>query len=568
MTNIIKEDKSVNADNFAFLLAQSNYNLSSVFRSRNHNETIADTPMIGTDLTYDSGTNLVDLEEKQSRNHQYQFRILGASTNQIADLKDAEINVVASVFSRNTEAEIAIGDVPRLGNQALLALFSSIELYIDSTLIERIDYPGLSANADYSLRYPHNKESEKVLESNGFITQLEDSFVLKIEDDGDDQTKRLTKVEKVVDGVYDFHNNSVMWTVIGSGQGNWLRGLITQRIRLSDIFPCINTLPPIFNHSVVVNFTRNSSNDIIASASNSKQITRLNAFIDFKIVLDCYIITDELKKAAMSYYSKPIETIFTKCKQIPVGFVSEPKKNVTTTFNVSVDSAYKNKLAVFCIPRTTNFNNQAHSATKKLTEENTTFTDAKGRQFDVAQAPSNSYTHGGLSSLTIYTMNGVKLFSFDMKRNGDFSGKFERYDKMAMLDIKPPADTAGNINGEIYNYQEVYQQYLKAREQFGQIPEEGLDYITFMKEYCIYCVDLSPFSINAGENLRVEMSFGDWGDNYNPYRARNDPAGDYMSKQLLTLFYSDKILRLLPNQNVELADLFAMKTEADETNEL
>lgn len=563
MTNIIKEDKSVNADNFAFLLAQSNYNLSSVFRSRNHNETIADTPMTSSDSTNDSSNTLSKLEETQSRNHQYQFRILGASTNQIADLKDAEINVVASVFSGKAGETMTTEDVPRLGNQALLSLFSSIELYIDSTLIERIDYPGMSANADYALRYPHSKEAEKVLESNGFISALEDAVVYDV--------GTSTNLES--GGVYDFHNNSVMWCVVNPDtQSNWLRGLITQHIRLSDIFPCIATLPPIFNHSITVNFTRNSANDIIASPSINGQHTRLNAFIDFKIVQDCYIITDELKKAAMSYYSKPIETIFTKCKQIPVGFVSMPKASTTTSFNISVDSAYKNKLAVFCIPRTTNFTNQIYSITKKLSSENdaTQYEDATGKQYDVAQSPSNSYTHGGLSSLIIYTMNGVKLFSFDMKRDGVIKGQFEKYDKMAMLNMYPGATTADEIKDKtIYNYQEVYQQYLKAREQFGQIAEEGLDYTTFMKEYCMYCVDLSPFTINTGENLRVEMTFGDWKGTYNPYHARNvEGENTYMSKQLFTLFYSDKILRLLPNQNVELADLFQARTEADETNEL
>lgn len=559
MTNIIKEDKSVNADNFAFLLAQSNYNLSSVFRSRNHNETIADTPMTSSDFTYDTTKSLITLEESQSRNHQYQFRILGASTNQIADLKDAEINIVASVFSGEISSTMTLADAPRLGNQALLSLFSSIELYIDSTLIERIDYPGMSANADFALRYPHSKEAEKALQSNGFITPIEDTQMLvKLTEEGVDNYYLID------DGVYDFHNNSVMWSTIGSTPGNWLRGLISQHIRLSDIFPCIATLPPIFNHSVTVNFTRCSSNDIIASASTADQKTKLSAFIDFKIVQDCYIITDELKKAAMSYYSKPIETIFTKCKQIPVGFVSEPQKNNTMTFNVCVDSAYKNKLAVFCIPRTTNFSSQPHSLTKKKTYASV-YQDALGKQYDVAQAPANSYTHGGLSALTVYTMNGVKLFSFDMQRDGVVKGPFNAYDKATMLDVKVLPSTN---DGTIYNYQEVYQQYLKAREQFGQIAEEGLDYDTFIKEYCIYCVDLSPFTINAGENLRIEMKFGDWADTYSPYHARNTKAADYMSKQLLTLFYSDKILRLLPNQNVELADLFAARTEADETNEI
>lgn len=549
-TNNIREDKSVNAENFEFLLAQSNYNLSTVFRSRNHNETIADTPITSADTSNDASKTPEELEENTSRNHQYTFKILGASTNQIADLKDCEINVLASVVSSLKNINLGLADIPRLGNQALLSLFSNIELFMDDKLIERIETPGMSACADFALRYPHSKQAEKLLESNGYITGLDDSFVF----DDDDI---------ITNGIYKFKDNSVMWQAVNKIGGNdWLRGVINQRIKLADIFPCVATLPPIFNHSITVNFTRNSQNNIIATPSREGQHTRLNAFINFKITQDCYIITDELRKAAMQYYSKPIETIFTSCKQIAKNFVSEPQKNITMTFNISVDSAYKNKLAVFCIPRTSNFSNQIHSETAQ-NDKVKCYKDAEGKQFDVAQAPSNSYTHGGLSAMNIYTMNGVKLYGFDMARDGVMKGNINSFDKLSMMDIH-----TSTTDALIYNYQDVYQQYLKAREQFGQIQEEGLDYVTFLKEYCIYCVDLSPFTIGAGENLRVEMSFGDWGDTYNPYHARNKSTAPYMSRTLLTLFYSDKILRLLPNQNVELADLFQARTESDETNVL
>lgn len=555
-TNNIREDKSVNAENFEFLLAQSNYNLSTVFRSRNHNETIADTPITSADTSNDVSKTPEALEENTSRNHQYTFKILGASTNQIADLKDCEINVLASVVSSLSGTDLTLADVPRLGNQALLSLFSNIELFMDDKLIERIETPGMSACADYALRYPHSKQAEKLLESNGYITSLDDFFAVSTESSGGLYTSTVE-----TDGIYKFKDESIMWQVVDPTSGNdWLRGVINQRIKLADIFPCVATLPPIFNHSITVNFTRNSQNNIIATPSKNGQHTRLNAFINFKITQDCYIITDELRKAAMQYYSKPIETIFTSCKQIAKNFVSEPQKNITMTFNISVDSAYKNKLAVFCIPRTSNFSNQIYSATAQKNNL-LNYQDAKGKQFDVAQAPSNSYTHGGLTSMNIYTMNGVKLYGFDMARDGVTKGNINVFDKLSMMDIHTSATDA-----LIYNYQDVYQQYLKAREQFGQIQEEGLDYVTFLKEYCIYCVDLSPFTIGAGENLRVEMSFGDWGDSYNPYHARNDKDAPYMSRTLLTLFYSDKILRLLPNQNVELADLFQARTESDETN--
>lgn len=576
MTNIIHEDKSVNADNFAFLLAQSNYNLSSVFRSKNHNETIADTPMTAADGIPVSKYVLTaaDLPERQSRNNQFQFKLLSASTNQISDLKDAEINVVASIYSHEKENlySTTLADVPRLGNQALLSLFSSIELYIDSTLIERIDYPGFSSNADYALRYPHNTISEKLLESNGFISKLFDKpYVSELKAaSATASSDPVIGIENVEDGgYYDYSNSSVAWQLIepAGSAPTYLHGVISQRIKLSDIFPCINTLPPIFNHSVIVNFARNSSNRVIASSpySGNNIITELHAFVDFKIVQDCYIITDELKKAATAYYSKPIETIFTKCKQLSVGLPTTPQANSTTSFNISIDSAYKNKLVVFAIPRTNNFNRQPESITRRR-DITYTYNAKLGNTYDVSNAPANSYTHGALKTFTVYTMNGIKLQSFDISRDGYKKGVFEFHDKNNMLNIKQ--DTTGTNMAEIENYQCVYQEYLKAREQFGQLKEEGLDYLTFIKEYCIFCVDLSPFSFGAGENLRVEMVFDDWATNYNPYFENNDgsTSTNYISKNIYCLFYADKVLRLLPNQNVELGDLFQIKTETEETN--
>lgn len=588
--NNIREDKSVNADNFEFVLAQSNYNLSSIFRSVNHNECIPDTPMCSDDKTLDVSVPNANLGETQSRNHQYSFKVVSPSTNQIVDLKDVEINVVASVFThKDTAADAVIADVPRLGNQALLGLFSTIELYCDSVLIERIELPGFTSNAHYALAYPHSHGAEECLESHGFITKIKDEiqignltsktrYVFKENTDFQGVTtvagliEKLEKKQVVEDadiaqhmGVYSYENASVAWgTIKPTGGNDRIRGVITQKIKLADIFPSVSTLPPIFNHAIQINFTRNSENNVIASVCKGYTPLKLNAFIDFKITSDNYIVSDELKKACMEYYSRPIETIFTRCKTIPVSFPSKPSKNSTMSYNIAVDTSYRNKLAVFAIARSTNFNNQTPSECHQM-DIAKKYHDVAKYQYDVASSPANSYTHGGLRSFTVYSSNGLKLYGFDMSRNGNTRGPINEFDKITMLDVKT---TPNNVL--IQNYQEVYQAYLAAREQFGQIKEEGLDYMTFLKEYCIFCVDLSPFSLNAGENLRVEMVFDDWNDNYSPYYALNDAsnAAGYVAKQVLAMVYMDKILRLLPNAQVELADLFQARTEADAANEI
>lgn len=551
--NNIREDKSVNVENFEYVLAQSNYNISSIFRSVNHNEIVSDTVFVSGDNTLGESPQ----PETTSRNHQYSFKVLSATTNSIIDLKDGEINVVASVYlPQSTTSDATMADIPRLGNHALLSLFSSLELYIDSTLIERIDYPGMLSNADYALRYNHNPTSEKLLESNGYIRPLEDAFVVEVDD---------SSATTTYDGVYKYSNDSVVWGLVNPSTGNdWIRGVITQRLRLQDIFPCISTLPPIFNHSVTINMVRNSHNQLIASCPRKDDTLQLASFLDFKIIQDSYIITDELKKSALEYYSKPIECIICKTKIIPTGFISKPSADSTMSFNVCIDTAYKNKLAVFAIPRTSNFTNQPACATKPNTKQS--YKDDSQKHYDTASAPANSYTFGGLKSFNIYTMNGMLLKSFDMSRDGNVSGTFDEYNKIvAMMDVNENPDSV-----KINNYQGVYDAYLKSREILGAIPDEGLDFVQFIKENTIFCCDLSGFSISSGENLRLELTFASWDDGYNPF-CENNYAGvgeKYLSKQIFTFFYSDKILRLLPNQNVELADLFQARTEADETNQI
>ena len=569
--NNIKEEKGITADS-SYLLAESNYNIISTFKTRNRSEIVTNTPIesaIKSDIDITTGNG----EEKQSASNKFTFDLLSATDYQLCDLKDVEFNISAQVYiplptlGSSVKSNASYPDPPRLGNLALLGLFQNAELYIDSTLIERNLNPGLSANNDYALRYPHSIDTQRLNERFGFIKDLKYTY---------------NKTE--ISNVENEGNSSIVWHVghnkaVGeSGDPTSFAyiGFIQQKIKLSDIFQCVYTLPPLFNHKVSVNLTRYSTNIIPCSipySANSTTTTNtlnyattatsvnLSAFINFKANVDVYQLTDEAISQMKTYYSKPIETLFTQCKQFNQTITSLPTASSNQTINISVDSAYKNKLLTIAIPRFTNLQDKpkqdATSGDKLSSEAN--------KRLDTVYSPTNSYTYGGLRSLTVYTANGVKLFGFDMARDGTISGVNATPEKSFLNMIN--AKTTGPA--EIYNYTEVYNQYLKAREHFGQLPEEGLDFVTFMKEYCIYCVDLSPFAIAAGENIRVEFTCAPWEEGYNPFYYHNDSEGGpsmYKSKNFLINFYSDKVLRLLPDRRVELADMFAPKGEADLTN--
>ena len=565
--NNIKEEKGITADS-SYLLAESNYNIISTFKTRNRSEIVTNTPIesaIKSDIDITTGNG----EEKQSASNKFTFDLLSATDYQLCDLKDVEFNISAQVYiplTKTGEVTTTINDYPdppRLGNLALLGLFQNAELYIDSTLIERNLNPGLSANNDYALRYPHSIDTQRLNEKFGFIKDLKYTYV----------NSEISNVEN--DG-----NSSIVWHVAAAETGNNAAyiGFIQQKIKLSDIFQCVYTLPPLFNHKVSVNLTRYSTNIIPCSipktiltdekkklqydyAPNTATSVNLSAFINFKANVDVYQLTDEAISQMKTYYSKPIETLFTQCKQFNQTITSLPTASSNQTINISVDSAYKNKLLTIAIPRFTNLQDKP----KQDETSGSALSSEAYKRLDTVYSPTNSYTYGGLRSLTVYTANGVKLFGFDMARDGTISG-VNATPKKSFLNMINAKTTEPS---EIYNYTEVYNQYLKAREHFGQLPEEGLDFVTFMKEYCIYCVDLSPFAIAAGENIRVEFTCAPWQNGYNPFYYHNNSDGGssmYKSKNFLINFYSDKVLRLLPDRRVELADMFAPKGEADLTN--
>lgn len=571
--NNIKEEKGITADS-SYLLAESNYNIISTFKTKNRSEIVTNTPIesaIKSDKDIAEGNG----EEKQSASNKFTFDLLSATDYQLCDLKDVEFNISAQVYiplptlgiSLTATLPTNIPEPPRLGNLALLGLFQNAELYIDSTLIERNLNPGLSANNDYALRYPHSIDTQRLNERFGFIKDLKytynNSEISNVENDGNSSI------------VWHIGKNTASSTV---GTAFAYIGFIQQKIKLSDIFQCVYTLPPLFNHKVSVNLTRYSTNIIPCSIPYSANSTsssdslnyattatsvNLSAFINFKANVDVYQLTDEAISQMKTYYSKPIETLFTQCKQFNQTITSLPTESSNQTINISVDSAYKNKLLTIAIPRFTNLQDKP----KQDSVSGNSLGLTGDKRLDSVYSPTNSYTYGGLRSLTVYTANGVKLFGFDMARDGTISSSNATPVKsfLNMINAK-----IGEGESEIYNYTEVYNQYLKAREHFGQLPEEGLDFVTFMKEYCIYCVDLSPFAIAAGENIRVEFTCAPWSQGYNPFYyhnvSNNTDTSNYKSKNFLINFYSYKVLRLLPDRRVELADMFAPKGEADLTN--
>ncbi len=640
-TNNIQEVKGIDADNFDYLLAESNFKIDKSMNQWQKSVKVPLIPVIGELVTMDTNVwKTVDIASTVTNLTKYEITgmkkyanaitntkstipgvgipiELSAQDNAVMDLRDSELELQAQYYYEletpcinyaehdGSKANLAI-NAPTFGNQALLSLFSRAELYIDNQLIAANEYPGFSSNAEYALRYPHCKTLEKDFEIGGFVStdkskyKLADPIVIY------DNTTLATsdtltfKVKKYVNGngteikwddiidhdsipqgttcqvfpmevidVYNSTKHGATVTKVG------ITGFITQRIKLADIFSVIDTLPPIFNHDVSIKLTRAPTNHLICnthSLTNDKNLCYFLGFQQFKWWNNFYYLSDKAIAAAKQYYNKPIETVITQDVQIFAQTQARPAANQPIPFNLNIEAGYKNKLLTICIPRCNAFSNQFNkigyyydsNSGAQLTLLGVDNTD-NVRMYDTLKAPGNSYTCGFLRELEVKANGALLLYDFTMQDDGHITGKVNQF-----RTTKP--ETMLNYGAspavEMDNYEDVYKQYVRARLHFQQSEEEALDFETFIKEYCVYCIDLSPFDLPTNQTINVKMVLAGWRDDFNPFCAANNSEFSYQSPSIICNLFKDRILRLEPGRKCGLLNMLTpTKSEEEQVNQ-
>lgn len=577
--NNIKEVKSVDSENFDYLLADSNFRIESVFKSRNHDPFEPNIPITSEVITHevreDTDAHFTDDAkyyypgniQSTKGSTKFSFKIEGNDYS-IFDLRDAEFNIqVQYAYMDKTSVAKALPiNYPNFGNQCLLSLFQYIELYIDGKCVGRNSVPGMNSNANYALRYPHCKSLEKNYEIAGYVST-----------DSSKYQAFNANTESKDNSIKNFDNQSITLnayvnnTTRASVSKVLYTGFITQRIKLSDLFFFIKTLPPLYNHTVEIKFQRTSHNYLICNTNTVSGVRCECIGINkFNLRQDVYNVTDQLMSSLKSAYSKPVETLVTMEKQILCDFMTVPQKGSGTSFNICVETAYKNKLLTIAIPRTSDLIKQYNKVEDRYDDledwdvpqdiDNHT----AWKHYDTFRAPANSYTYGGIRSLAIETLNGVLLYRFQPEIEGMINGQTTTF-RLNKPETQLNFDnTTGGVVVKIANFEDVYKQYVKARKHFWEEENEALDFETFMKEYCVYCVDLSPFKLSPNENLRISIQYSEWTGDYNPYYANNskiDADSDYhkihehYSTRIICDLYYDKVLKI-GNGVIELKDMF------------
>ncbi len=658
-TNNITEVKGVDSQNFDYLLAESNYKIDKSLTLRQKSVNVPLVPVLAAPIILDAnafnlgaqttatmptitpaGTKLrAAVNDTQKTIPGINIPIdLSAMDNNILDLRDGELSIQAQFYyeieGKDNISSIVIPssldeaslkntiavNAPSFGNQALLSLFQRAELYIDNQLIAANEFPGMSSNAEYALRYPHCKKLEKNYEIHGMTSTDPKKYKLAkpvqihvintaagettyevYSSDNDDgsypykypKTSRANNFDHIFDECKDKNQSYTISAIpvgihkTGIGSGPYesyvnvvgILGTITQRIKLADIFPVIDTLPPIYNHKITIKFNRAPTNVLICNtnqciskpSASTITLCRFLGFQQFKWFQDVYKITEQVQAKAKEYYSKTIETIITQDQQILTQIQNEPSKAQTLPFNLNVSAAYKNKLLTICIPRTNNYSNQYCDISEYYSNVSNDLSLAIAGQnntipvmhYDILKAPANSYTCGYLRQLRVETAGGLELYNFTMENDGFITGPQKQFivtSPQTMLNYSIQRDGMIKMN----NYEDVYRQYVKSRLHFQQSEDEALDYESFLKEYCIFCIDLSPFDLSVNEQLRINMTLADWGEDFNPFHAGNDTSLQYMSPAIICNLFKDKILKLEPDRKCSLADMITAKQSEEQ----
>lgn len=486
-------------------------------------------------IPFDENT-MFDLSE-------YEFQINAFSYNIIATLSSGAENC-ANIMPQN------INNI-KFANQPLLSLFNEFSLVIDGVVVETVNYASLNANMTYALKHNHSTEQEKINENYGYSS----TNYLYVNDDDDVMFDSNEAIK--YDVINDSNDSGVYYKYIPVN--------ITQNLRLSDIFGIVDSLPCWWNHNIKVIVKRANTSFIGVDSMNEKIRFTLNAFQRFVLVGKNYVVSDKVKNVLNKYYSKPVETLIRTRNEKLVAIPSQPNENMDISFSIGLPVCYRSSLLVFAIPRTTNAQalNHIYSNANTIGDDDTMnnliYWSEAGKNF-------NDYITTPFAQVIISTNSGMIIKSFTMDNDG-----FTENQYIKLLSPWSGLDTNSDYeNARIYNYLEVYKAYLEAREHFGECKDEAIPYLDFMKDYLIFCVDLSNFKLNAKTKLNITLKTANYQNGFNPFFRYNriDINGDlqdYISNAILFNMYSQQVLKISKN-SIQIHELF--DTEPENLNEV
>lgn len=319
------------------------------------------------------------------------------------------------------------------------------------------------------------------------------------------------------------------------------------KLYLSDLFNyTIDTLDYVFNREVNITLQRSATSNLIANIMSygSGFQTKLEVIRmkKFELIAYSYLLTDTAKNQLLSYYQKDVETIYgvQSTNLTPLyDFTAGAEQNIVLPLTVNYDT----KAILLAFPKCPNAL-QPLSTPVDITIEKRIPVGTTGNtsiQQSWYGSNSNSYNFGGLRYIRISNTSNSNIYTYD------FQGTALKYNNPNSLD-KSYDPSNGAVEAQILDYREAYAQYKQLRLLFGKDPENGLDYSTYLKDYCIIPIDLVGSNIPPNTRIFVNLQFAQWVAPYNPLHFGNvGPSGQVqgnnkITTNLLAIFLGSDVL--------------------------
>lgn len=285
-------------------------------------------------------------------------------------------------------------------------------------------------------------------------------------------------------------------------------------IPLIQIFPGIVSLYPVFNQDITIKLrprqndfavdinNGNIASNLLASVTGTAGNVEVYSIFQNNLFNIARVLTSDSKQSSLNYYSNPITTEFTHIQTINMKF-TQIAAGGNEPITSSISTNYSPLLALFAIPKSNSRKSYHTSVAKGYKKEQYDGTDVP-MQYEWFGSNNCSLTNLGLRKISFKTSNNVLLAEYDLGKNPlSFSTTTAESEKYYCYDLTTNKPL-------MLDYAEVYEEYRKARKFFGKQPEGALAFDEFIKDYCIYVVDMSSFALPRGTKIVVEVEYANW----------------------------------------------------------
>jgi len=392
-------------------------------------------------------------------------------------------------------------------------------------------------------------------------------------DVGSGTTSTVTKLEDgVVQRTEDIINNIDMCCVVPNnvkigktGTDGYYQLPFRCKLYLSDLFNyTVDSLDYIFNREIKITLTRSASSFIICNPQSLDKSTDVKAEVaeinKFDLIAYSYLLTDTARSQLIKFYNRPVETLYgvqTVNLAPLINYDANTEQNITLPLTVTYDT----KALIICFPKCSNPLVPLKTRFPDMVEGQITGTETAAEAKTKCQASwinsnSNSLNYGGLRYIRISNTNNSSIYTYD------FMGTQEEYQYpsafLKSFDYTNVDDS--NIDNKVHvlDYREPYEQYKQLRLLFGKSPDNGIDYYTYLKDYCIIPIDLTGTNIPPNTRILITLQFAPWSGAYNPlYYGNVKKEGNLLTTNLMAISLGSNVLTYNPDGSCKVKNILS-----------